>query len=449
MTYFLRWIGAALRWFWRYGLALTAFTVFFVAAVPRSTVLVSDKWQAIAYEASPYYFDYVGWEVNAIAAKMQQALFGQAAHMSDDTQVQFVRDYFADVAHAQGLAAEINAIYTDPTVSDPDAASASLQTERDALHRSLDQRRSTTEAILEGQVATILVEEGFGIVGQVLPPVSMKLSDVPNLLVVSPRDEIRLEASLNVTALAVDEIAALETRIEERYDVSALVVPLGGIALYPAMIFEYASIPYNVETFAHEWLHHYLYFHPLGWSYFSGSAGSGEARAINETTADLFGKQIARRVLERYYPDLVPPEPVLPPDTPTPEENPPPVPEPPAFDLAAEMNETRVTVDALLADGNTEEAEAYMQQRRQLFYENGYPIRRLNQAFFAFYGGYQAGGGYAGSSGGDPIGAAVRSIWRNSDSPRAFIAQLRTVTSTVDLLKLQKQLEKANKPAML
>src|SRR5690606_25008448 len=110
--------------------------------------------------------------------------------------------------------------------------------------------------------------------------------------------------------------------------------------------------------------------------------------------------EIGRRVLERYYPDLVPP-PAPPPD---PNAAPPP---PPAFDLGAEMHETRVTVDQLLADGRVEEAEAYMEARRQVFVANGYLIRKLNQAYFAFYGGYQAGG-VPGVGGEDPIGPALR-----------------------------------------
>ena len=56
--------------------------------------------------------------------------------------------------------------------------------------------------------------------------------------------------------------------------------------------------------------------------------------------------------------------------------------------LQSEMRGTRLKVDEMLADGRVEEAEAYMEERRRLFVENGYPIRKLNQAYFAFYGTY-------------------------------------------------------------
>ena len=44
--------------------------------------------------------------------------------------------------------------------------------------------------------------------------------------------------------------------------------------------------------------------------------------------------------------------------------------------------------DRLLADGRIDEAEAYMEERRKLFVENGHNIRKINQAFFAFNGTY-------------------------------------------------------------
>jgi hypothetical protein len=87
------------------------------------------------------------------------------------------------------------------------------------------------------------------------------------------------------------------------------------------------------------------------------------------------------------------------------------------------MHETRVNVDALLAEGRIEDAEAYMEVRRQFFWENGYRIRKLNQAFFAFHGAYaDTPGGAAGAE--DPIGPAVRALREQSDSLAAFINKI-------------------------
>lgn len=425
LVFFKHW----LRWLWRYGLILSLLAVLFVALVPRSTVLISDRWQAIAYEVSPYQFDYIGWEIQAIAAKAEQTLFGRHAFMTEAERSQFVRDYMADLGRARQLEGQITQVYTDPAIADPIAASSDWRAERDQLRADLAARQSTAEAILEGQVAAVLVDEGFGVLGQLLPPMAMRFTQVPMLLVASPRDTIRLARSINLYALPIDKIVALEARIDERYDVASLIVPLGGIALYPAMIAETTSIPFAVDTFAHEWLHHYLLAFPLGLHYFTTVDGfSGEARIINETTAELFGNEIGHKVLARYYPDLLPPEPVTPP----PVTEPPPT-DPDAFDFGVAMHETRVTVDALLTEGQVEAAEAYMEERRQLFYENGYRIRKLNQAYFAFYGGYQSGG-IPGVGGQDPIGPAVRRLRDQSSNLHDFIIQMRGITSRDALL---------------
>jgi hypothetical protein len=45
-------------------------------------------------------------------------------------------------------------------------------------------------------------------------------------------------------------------------------------------------------------------------------------------------------------------------------------------------------VDRLLAEGKVEEAEQAMEAKRQFFAENGINIRKINQAYFAFYGSY-------------------------------------------------------------
>ena len=91
------------------------------------------------------------------------------------------------------------------------------------------------------------------------------------------------------------------------------------------------------------------------------------------------------------------------------------------------MHETRVTADELLAEGKIEEAEAYMEARREIFWQNGYAIRKLNQAYFAFYGAYaDVPGGPAGE---DPVGPAVRALRAQSDSLADFVNRISWMTS--------------------
>ncbi len=95
------------------------------------------------------------------------------------------------------------------------------------------------------------------------------------------------------------------------------------------------------------------------------------------------------------------------------------------------MRETRVRADALLAAGEIEEAEAYMEERRVIFWENGYTIRRLNQAYFAFYGAYADQPG--GAAGQDPVGEAVRELWTRVSDPARFLALMAWMRDFEDL----------------
>jgi hypothetical protein len=137
-------------------------------------------------------------------------------------------------------------------------------------------------------------------------------------------------------------------------------------------------------------------------------------------------------VIEIFYPALLPP-PVL--ESPKVAEEIVQEPqEPPAFDFRAEMRETRVTADTLLAQGKIQEAEAYMDNRRILFVENGYNIRRLNQAYFAFHGAYADQPG--GAAGEDPVGEAVRNLRAQSKTLAEFVRRIAWVTSYERLLQL-------------
>lgn len=412
-------------------LAFLRRTLFFMVVavmLQYSSVPGGSLWHNVAAVVSAHQFDYIAWEVGALAAKSQATLVGVHRYMDESARVAFVQAYFGDLSAVQALERQIEAVYADPAVTNPDSVTAAQRAERDQRRADLAARQSTVEAILEGQVAAVLIDEGFGTFGQLIPPIAMRFTQVPNLLIVSPRESIRFDVSINLNPLTVDQKEALESRIDREQDVSSLIVPLGGIALYPAMILETSNLTWAVETFAHEWVHHYLFMFPLGLSYDFDS----EARTINETVADVFGKEIGAKVLARYYGDA----PAARGASFTVNDTPP---DAPAFDFGAAMHETRVTVDALLADGQVEAAEAYMRERQQLFYDNGYTVRKLNQAFFAFYGGYQ-GGAMQGAGGSDPIGDAVRHIRAATDTAHDFVVAVRGITTRTALLALAESL---------
>lgn len=387
----------------------------------RSTLPTGTRWNTAALLARDHGYNWLAWLPSALGAKLGQALWGLRPFLDERGASQFLRDYVAALAELQALEARIEALYSDAAQSDPLAASAGLRSQRDPLRQRLRERQDLAESALEGQLAALLVDLGFAVVGQVLPPVAMRLTPLPQVLVVSPRDEIRYEISIGLEPLPLDEAVALERRIEERLDASALVLPIGGVALYPAMVLETANIATLADTFAHEWLHHYLFAFPLGQAWDHDS----EARVINETLASLFAQEVAPMLLRRYYPELAPPAATRRRVA---------LRDQGGFDFGAEMDRTRRRVDDLLARGEVEAAEAWMEQQRQRFLAAGYAIRRLNQAWFAFYGGYQSAA--QGPGGDDPVGPALRELRTRSDSLHDWVVALRGVTTTARVLEL-------------
>ena len=75
-----------------------------------------------------------------------------------------------------------------------------------------------------------------------------------------------------------------------------------------------------------------------------------------------------------------------------------------------------------------------LEMRRQVFWQNGYAIRKLNQAYFAFHGAYADVPG--GAAGADPVGPAVRTLREQSASLEEFIERVRWVDSFEELLEM-------------
>ncbi len=392
-------------------------------------------------------FDYVAWETDALWSKADQQLFGVQDYLDDAKGHALVIDYLTRLSDVQDIEDSINRTYADPRVADPAAATAELRAQRDTLRHALAADQPLAEAIIESQVSAVLLDEGFGVLGQVLPPVSMHFTAIPDLLVVSPRDRIAFDVGLDLKPIPVEDQDALETRIDSALDVSSLVVPLGGLSLYPSMILEPTSrdisdkVARAFEVSAHEWAHHYLVFYALGWEY----DARVETRIINETTATFFGRAVAQRVMARYYPELrqpVYPSFLNPPtaSSPTTAAATPANPAccdpdaPPPFDFTRALNSTRVEVDFLLWQGKVKAAELYMQVQQREFARHGYLIRKLNQAYFAFYGGYQ---GEPGAGGTDPIGPAIEDLLAHRPTLEAFLQTMRHITTRDQLLAVR------------
>ena len=136
------------------------------------------------------------------------------------------------------------------------------------------------------------------------PPVSFKLEEPPHLLVISPRD--RIETMREVTLVPDMDVADMES-IEDKVDklgVSSLVVEIGGFATYPSYVTDRGDLRFTLDSVAHEWLHQYLAFKPLGFRYVLDQLGirrNYEIVTMNETLASMVGKEIGSMTYDRYY----------------------------------------------------------------------------------------------------------------------------------------------------
>lgn len=279
--------------------------------------------------------------------------------------------------------------------------------------RSSGQDWDALEDALNAQIRQVLHEMGvcnpldpYINLNVLFPPIWFNLTESPHLLIISPRDRIE---SIREVMLIQDLDPAVRDEIEQRVEVlglSALVEPLGGFAgLYPSLVVQDASFPFIVETIVHEWFHQYLAFTPLGFRYIldvTGLAPDYEIATMNETVVSMVSKEVTQRVLERYYPAYAPKGDDQEAREPSP--------------FSQHMRHTRLIVDALLADGQIEEAELFMEERRQELVSQGYQIRKLNQAYFAFYGTYADEPDSV-----SPIGRDLRKLRAECDSVTEFL----------------------------
>ena len=404
--------------------------ILLIAIVSTASIPPTDKIENIRKYTRTIEFDYIGWTIDAVINKLEQAALDIPRFLSDDKQIVIVKNNMELTREIQTSQAVIETIYADPNIDDPDEFSKGEKKNLNNLQNAQSFFGPLSETILQQQASTILRSMGLSFGGQPLPPLFYHITPLPYALIVSPRDTIRQDANISLLPdMSLEERVALEQEVEKKLDVSALVVPVGGVGVYPTMVLSTSNLTSLTEIIAHEWTHNYLTLRPLGMNYFT----SNILRTINETTASISGKEIGLFILKKYYPEFVPP-----PETPAPvatyQTHPDELGLPLIFDFRAEMRETRVKVDELLADGKIIEAESFMEERRQFMWENGYQIRRLNQAYFAFHGAYADTPG--GAAGDDPVGAAVRMLRDKSDSLSSFLNKISWISSYEKLLSV-------------
>ena len=372
----------------------------------------------------PYNFSIAKWELNTVFSSAKQAILGRDKNADDE--VNGVTEYFSSIAQIKAISSEIESVNAGTKQGDL----TSLEADLNKLQQQKMVLGDTVERILERQIKETLVQQGiYNPIDKYIrlkvnfPPLNFKLDKPPHLLVVSPRD--RIESIREVTLRQSSDVKVTES-IEAGVDelgVSSLVVELGGFGgTYPSFVTNEAGLQFTIDTAVEEWVHQYLAFKPLGFRYLldlTGLRPNYEIATLNETVASMASKEIGSIVCENYYPQH--------------QNNGGQAESASGFDFNREMREIRRAVDKYLAEGEIEQAEEFMEQKRQYLATKGYYLRKLNQAYFAFYGAYADR-----PTSISPIGVELRALRSKSTSLKDFLETAAGMTSRQDLVAFLK-----------
>ena len=368
---------------------------------------------------NPYRYSLVRYEVSHFLDKWVHKVADLMPWTSEPSRRERVDQAkaFFDLGQRQR---ELERTLLSPGTSTGDAESEEqvqlLRSELKTIVKQRERIRSTVEETIESEVSAVLSQEGFASrIGLIFPPVDTVFSRSPGVLILSPRDRIqRLETILMEPGLNDETRDQIENRIFREEDLAALVASSGGVAAYPSVVSESGGLHQAIVITAHEWLHHWFFFQPLGQHFWDNS----QMTTLNETAATLAGRAIGDRAFTAMTGETVVREP-----------DPPPAQDDDTFDSNGAMRETRIRTEELLAEGKIEEAEAYMEERRQLMVSNGHFIRKINQAFFAFHGSYATSAASI-----SPIDEQLGELRSSTDSLEDFIKSVADFASYEEFL---------------
>ena len=128
----------------------------FLWLVQGSTLLLTNADEHLRRFTRAYEFDFSIWMLDALRIKFAQAALDAPNYLSEAEQAALVKDYLAKIAKLNKLKADIEWLYTPPTVADPTIASkplvrdqlqvqAELKQLPSSLHRQSDSAGSSTQ----------------------------------------------------------------------------------------------------------------------------------------------------------------------------------------------------------------------------------------------------------------------------------------------------------------
>ena len=226
---------------------------------------------------APYRYSIVEWELSHLPdkwiRKFEDSLVGivDGNRGGREEALHQAQDFFQLATELQSVERKLRfpeaaGNSSAPVPSPGHAEAAALTERRNAVWLQKARLQGTVEETVESYVTDAIAREGLGTWAGVMPPVDVVLTSSPHLLVISPRERIdRYAEFLLEPGLFGDGKEALEAQVEGLdAGVSAYVANTGGVALYPAVVADGYGLRNAIEITAHEWLHAWLFFRPLG-----------------------------------------------------------------------------------------------------------------------------------------------------------------------------------------
>src|SRR4030042_3229268 len=185
-----------------------------------STVPLTDSLEQVREFTRAIEFDYVSWTLNSLGIKLGEIALGTANYLPRDEQSDTVLAALDLVRQINQVEAQLNDIYSDPNISDPDTVSMDLHTQLSEMKARRARLMPLAETIVQDQVNEIAAVTGLTLGGQAFPPVLYHTTPPPDALIISPRDVIRQDQDISISPdYSVDQMEQLEDIVDQSLNV--------------------------------------------------------------------------------------------------------------------------------------------------------------------------------------------------------------------------------------
>src|SRR5512141_2484211 len=145
----MHWITRLLR-----GVNIGLYLIIIGSLVAGSSQILSTvPSEAARRYTRPVEFDFVNWTVDALAIKLGQASIDSPYYFSETSRHQLASDYLKLIDEILKDENQLNLTFADPTIQDPEAASAPLRESLDRLYARQRQLGPLAESILQEQIS--------------------------------------------------------------------------------------------------------------------------------------------------------------------------------------------------------------------------------------------------------------------------------------------------------